>query len=181
MTTRLLLFLAFTATPLLLSAQIGGWNPKLEKKSEETIKIFKEKNDDLEAFFEKAYGYAVFPSIGKGGVGFGGALGSGVVYEQGRPVGKARVTQLTVGFQFGGQAYREVIFFETHQDLDRFKASKFELAAQASAVALDLGASTNIAYENGVAVFTMTKGGLMYEASIGGQKFKYKPDIREAR
>ncbi len=181
MKTRLLIFLALTATPLFLTAQIGGWNPKLEEKSEQTIKTFKEKNHDLEAFFEKAYGYAVFPSIGKGGIGFGGAMGSGVVYEQGRPVGKARVTQVTVGFQLGGQAYSEVIFFETRQDLDRFKASKFELAAQASAVALDLGASTNIAYENGVAVFTMTKGGLMYEASVGGQKFKYKPDKGAAR
>lgn len=181
MTIRLQLFLALTATPLFLSAQIGGWNPKLEEKSEQTIQKFKEKNSDLEAFFSHAYGYVVFPSIGKGGVGFGGAMGSGVVYEKGRPVGKARVTQVTVGFQFGGQAYSEVIFFETREDLDRFKASKLELAAQASAVAVDLGASTNIAYEDGVAVFTMTKGGLMYEASVGGQKFKYKPNKGAAR
>jgi lipid-binding SYLF domain-containing protein len=181
MKIRLLLILAFTTSPLFLSAQLGGWHPNLEEKAEQTIRTFKEKNSDFEAFFDEAYAYVVFPSIGKGGAGFGAALGTGIAYKSGRPVGKARVTQVTVGFQFGGQAYSEVIFFEKKEDFERFKESKFELAAQASAVAIDLGASINIAYEDGVAVFTMTKGGLMYEASIGGQKFKFKPDEPEAR
>lgn len=166
--------------PFLIQAQIGGWNPTALDKAEETMEAFLEKSPDMADFFEEAYGYAVFPSIGKGAIGIGGAHGSGTVYEQGQPIGSAKVTQFTVGLQFGGQAYSEIIFFQTEDDLDRFRESKFELAAQASAVAVDEGASTNVAYEDGVAVFTLAKGGLMYEASIGGQKFKFKPfKVRE--
>ena len=91
------------------------------------------------------------------------------------PIGKAKITQLTIGFQFGGQAYSQIIFFETQDDLQRFKESKFEFAAQASAVALEQGAAANLSYLDGVAVFTMTKAGLMYEAALGGQELKFKP------
>ena len=88
------------------------------------------------------------------------------------------MTQISLGLQWGGQAYREVIFFETEAALRSFKENNFELAAQASAVAVTAGASADAAYEKGVAVYTMTKGGLMYEASIGGQKFKFLPEDR---
>ncbi|TDE28262.1 MULTISPECIES: YSC84-related protein [Flavobacterium] len=132
------------------------------------------KSDPLmKALFEKASGYVIFPNVGKGGIGIGGAAGNGVVYEQNKRIGMAKLTQVSIGFQAGGQAYREVIFFESRKELERFKESKFEFSAQASAVAVTEGASANVKYTEGVMVFTMQKGGLMYEASIGGQKFKF--------
>lgn len=132
------------------------------------------KSDPLmKALFDKAYGYVIFPNVGKGGFGIGGAAGNGVVYEQNKRVGMAKLSQVSIGFQAGGQAYREVIFFESKNEMDRFKESRFEFSAQASAVAATEGASANVKYTNGVMVFTMQKGGLMYEASVGGQKFKF--------
>jgi len=123
--------------------------------------------------FNNAYGYVIFPNVGKGGIGIGGAAGNGVAYERGRMIGKAKMTQVTVGFQWGGQAYREVIFFESKAEMDRFKENKIEFSGQASAVAATAGASANVKYANGVMIFTQIKGGLMYEASVGGQKLKY--------
>lgn len=124
--------------------------------------------------FSNAYGYAIFPNVGKGGVGVGGAAGNGAVFEKGTLVGMAKMTQVTVGFQWGGQAYREVIFFETKADLDRFKQNKIEFSGQASAVAATAGAAANVKYKEGVMIFSQIKGGLMYEASVGGQKFKFR-------
>lgn len=132
------------------------------------------KSDPLmKGLFENAYGYVIFPNVGKGGFGIGGAAGNGVVYEHNKGIGMAKLSQVSIGFQAGGQAYREVIFFESKKELDRFKESRFEFSAQASAVAVTEGASANVKYTEGVMVFTMQKGGLMYEASIGGQKFKF--------
>ena len=132
------------------------------------------KSDPLmKALFDKAYGYVIFPNVGKGGFGIGGAAGNGVAYEQNKMVGMAKLSQVSIGFQAGGQAYREVIFFESKNEMDRFKESRFEFSAQASAVAVTEGASANVKYTDGVMVFTMQKGGLMYEASVGGQKFKF--------
>jgi lipid-binding SYLF domain-containing protein len=105
----------------------------------------------------------------------GGAAGNGIVYEQGEAVGKAKMKQVTIGFQFGGKAYREVIFFESKDALEQFKGGNFELSAQASAVAVTKGASADVKYRNGIMIFTQEKGGLMYEASVGGQKFGYSP------
>jgi lipid-binding SYLF domain-containing protein len=127
----------------------------------------------MKAMFDNAYGYVIFPNVGKGGIGVGGAAGNGAVYEKVKLVGMAKLSQLSIGLQAGGQAYREVIFFETKGEMDRFKESKFEFSAQASAVAVKAGASGNAKYTKGVMVFTMQKGGLMYEASVGGQKFKF--------
>jgi lipid-binding SYLF domain-containing protein len=128
----------------------------------------------MHSLFDNAVGYVIFPNVGKGAIGVGGAAGNGILFEKGQPVGKASMKQVNIGFQFGGQAYREVIFFEDHNALDKFKQNKFEFSAQASAIAATSGASTNVKYRNGVMVFTQGKGGLMYEASIGGQKFSYK-------
>jgi lipid-binding SYLF domain-containing protein len=127
----------------------------------------------MKNLFANAYGYVIFPNVGKGGIGIGGAAGNGIVYERGNIIGKAKLTQLSIGFQFGGQSYREVIFFESKADLTRFKENKIEFAAQASAVAVTAGVSANVKYKDGVMIFTQQKGGLMYEASIGGQKFNY--------
>jgi lipid-binding SYLF domain-containing protein len=154
---------------------VGGWNPDEIEKVEETVAAFREKDDGLEKFFDKAHGYAVFPTVAKGAIGVGGAHGKGMVYEKGKPVGESTVTQVTIGFQLGGQAYSEIVFFQNKEAIDRFKEGKFEVAAQASAVAVTVGASADLAYNGGVAIMTMAKGGLMYEASIGGQKFSYKP------
>ena len=129
----------------------------------------------MKKFFSEAYGYVIYPNVGKGAVGIGGASGNGVVWEQGQMIGMAKLTQVSIGFQWGGQAYREVIFFETKDDMDRFKKNKVELAAQASAIAVTAGASADAKYVDGVMVYTMRKGGLMYEASVGGQKFKFNP------
>ena len=127
----------------------------------------------MKSLFDNSYGYVLFPNIGKGAFGIGGAIGNGIVYEKGQMVGAAKMKQLSVGFQLGGQAYRQVIFFENEAALERFKENNFEFAAQASAVAVTHGASANIKYRDGVMVFSQQKGGLMYEASIGGQKFDY--------
>jgi lipid-binding SYLF domain-containing protein len=129
----------------------------------------------LKKFFDESAGYAVFPTVGKGAVGVGGAYGRGELYEAGQLEGYCTLTQASIGLALGGQAYTELIFFETQAALDRFKTGNFAFAAQASAVALKSGASANAKYTDGVAVFTMGEAGLMYEASIGGQKFSYKP------
>jgi len=138
-------------------------------------KDFLRTDELMKNLFENAYGYAMFPGIGKGAVGVGGAAGNGIVYEKGKIIGKAKMTQVTVGFQFGGQAYREVIFFEDKETLNRFKKNNIEFSAEASAVAATVGASAKAKYAKGVMIFTQEKAGVMYEASIGGQKFKFTP------
>jgi lipid-binding SYLF domain-containing protein len=145
------------------------------QEARETIQVFKKADPGISKFFSASAGYVVFPTVGKGAIGVGGAHGSGILFEKGNPVGKATLTQVTIGFQLGGQSYSEVVFFQTAGTLTDFKKGKFELAAQASAVAASAGASANAKYTGGVAVFTVTKGGLMYEASVGGQKFGYEP------
>jgi lipid-binding SYLF domain-containing protein len=116
----------------------------------------------------------VFPGVGKGGLVVGGAHGTGVLFENAMAMGKATLNQVTVGAQVGGQEYAEVIFFETPAAVAEFKAGKAAFSAQVSAVALSSGAAANAKYNHGVAVFTATKGGLMAEASLGGQKFSYE-------
>jgi lipid-binding SYLF domain-containing protein len=132
-------------------------------------------DDGLKAIFEKAIGYVIFPSVAKGALGVGAARGTGQLYEKAKdkPSGEATMTQVTIGLQAGGQAYSELIFFEDQTSLDNFKKGNFEFSAQVSAVAVKAGAGANAKYEKGVMVFTQAKGGLMYEASVGGQKFKY--------
>ncbi|MFT7286298.1 MAG: lipid-binding SYLF domain-containing protein [Halieaceae bacterium] len=151
--------------------------------------------DQTAPFFADAHGYVVFPTIGKGGIGIGGAHGSGRVYEQGQYVGDTRMTQLTLGLQLGGQAYSQMIFLEDSRALQSFVAGNFEFSAQATAVALTAGLSaeantgggtaagasggrndataTHGGYRKGMAIFTIARGGLMYETTVGGQKFSY--------
>ena len=128
----------------------------------------------MQTLFDNSYGYVIFPNVGKGAIGIGGAAGNGAVFQKGTLIGMASMKQVSVGFQWGGQAYREVIFFETEADLNRFKENKIEFSGQASAVAVTKGAAANIKYKDGVMIFSQTKGGLMYEASVGGQKFKFR-------
>lgn len=144
-----------------------------------TIDQFRDRDPGMDMLFDQAYGYAVFPSVGKGAIGVGGAYGRGQAFENGRLIGYCDLTQATIGLALGGQAYSEVIFFEDAASLDRFKYNNLEFSAQVSAVAANAGASADAAYRDGVMVFTMIRGGLMYEASVGGQGFTYEP-LREA-
>jgi lipid-binding SYLF domain-containing protein len=139
------------------------------------IAKFKQKDPGLAKVFADAAGYAVFPTVGKGGIGIGGARGKGWVYEHGHLIGRSTLTQVSIGFQLGGQAYSEVVFLKDQAALDNFQLGHLKLDAQASAIALTARASADLAYRNGVAIVTMAKGGLMYEASVGGQKFSFKP------
>ena len=161
---------------LLLATTSWAWDPdeaaEQEAKAQEAIAQFKEKDPSIERFFEAAAGYVVIPTVGKAGFGIGGARGKGVLYEGGVITANVTLTQLSVGFQWGGQAYSEFIFFEDDEALSHFKRGNYELGAQASAVAVTAGASADANYSSGVAIFTQAKGGLMYEASVGGQKFK---------
>jgi len=148
----------------------------LTTKANEAKDEFLNKDDTLKPILTKASGYVVFPSVAKGALGIGAAKGKGELFEKGKdkPLGLVKLAQVTIGFQAGGQAYSELILFEDQTSLDNFKKGNFELSAQASAVAVTAGASANAKYEKGVMILTMAKGGLMYEASVGGQKFTYK-------
>jgi lipid-binding SYLF domain-containing protein len=170
---------AFLAIPLLgsalmASAQLSTKDQKIVDDAKGAKAEFIKTDGLMKNLFDNAYAYVILPNVGKGGIGIGGAAGNGAVFQKGTLIGMAKMTQVTIGFQWGGQAYREVIFFETKADLDRFKENRLELSAQASAVAATAGASANVKYKEGVMIFTQAKGGLMYEASIGGQKFKFR-------
>ncbi len=171
---------AFLITASVLALTIAGigqaaWAAATEQDVKTALAEFERTNPKIKPFLESAYGYAVFPTVAKGAIGIGGAHGDGLVYEKGKLIGATTLSQITIGFQLGGQAYRELICFHNKQALDRFKGENFEFDAQASGVAVTAGISFDASYEHGVAIFTMAKGGLMYEASIGGQKFSFTP------
>ena len=148
---------------------------ELHRSSADALRDAQNNDPTLREVIRKSAGYAVFPSIGKGAVGIGGAYGKGNVYQGGVEVGYCDMTQATIGFQLGGQAYSEILVFENTEAVERFKNGNFRFDAQATAVALKSGAGANAKFADGVAVFTMDEAGLMYEASIGGQKFSYQP------
>ena len=150
---------------------------KLQNEVKDAIKVFVDGNPEMKAHFQSAYAFAVFPKITKGGLGIGGAGGHGLVFDDKTVIGQSKLGQATFGLQAGGQTYMEVIFFKDQPALDRFTAGKVKFSGQASAVALKDGASADIDYQDGVAIFTKTIGGLMAEASVGGQGFKYSPGI----
>ena len=167
--------------------------PAVASSYSDTIGLFKNAGESAE-FFASSYGYAVFPTIGKGGFIAGAAHGTGHVYRKGKYVGDTSMTQLSVGFQAGGQAYSEIIFFEDERAFKEFTSGNFSFGADVGAVAITAGASASAStegstagasggkkdattvggYEKGVAVFTIAKGGLMYQAAVAGQKFSYE-------
>jgi lipid-binding SYLF domain-containing protein len=147
---------------------------ELRTESDHTVAAFKKADSTLAHFFSDSAGYAVFPNVAKGGLVVGGARGRGLVYQKNEILGVATMTQASVGAQAGGQTFAEVIFFESPAALNDFKAGRFALSAEVSAVAAAEGASKTANYKNGVAVFTLPKKGLMVQASVGGQKFKFE-------
>jgi lipid-binding SYLF domain-containing protein len=169
-------------------------NPVQADKFTDTIEIYK-KSEAVQPFFKNAYGYAVFPTVGKAGIGIGGSYGNGQVYQGGKVTGEVSLIKGSIGFQLGGQAFSQMIFFEDKRAYDEFTSGEFEFDASASAVAITAGAQAKAGtegatagasagpatgvqaetnYHKGMAVFVHTKGGLMFEASIGGQKFNFK-------
>ena len=183
--TRFLLILA--------ALSLASASPASDDTYSKAVRVFKEAGQS-EAYFPKAYGYALFPTVGKGGFVIGGAHGSGRVYAGGNYVGDTSMTQLSIGFQAGGQAFSEIVFFKDKRAFEDFSSGNFEFSAQIAAVAITAGAgasagttgssagasvsnsaATNVGqgWTKGMAVFTVAKGGLMYEATVGGQKFSY--------
>jgi lipid-binding SYLF domain-containing protein len=169
--------------------------PAYADKYTDTMDVFK-KSEAVQPFFKDAYGYAVFPTVGKGGIGIGGSYGTGQVYRGGKVTGEVSLIKGSIGWQFGGQAFSQMIFFADKRAYDDFTSGNFEFDATASAVAITAGAQASAgtegasagasagpatgkqaktSYHKGMAVFVHAKGGLMYEASIGGQKFTFKP------
>jgi lipid-binding SYLF domain-containing protein len=181
-------------TILAIAALLLASAPAFADKYSDTVSLFKNAGQSA-SFFHKSYGYAVFPTIGKAGLGIGGAYGEGRVYEQGKYVGDTKMTQMSIGFQAGGAGYSQIIFFEDKRAFDEFTSGNFEFGANVSAVVITAAASgtattggstasgsggknnasTAGKYDKGTAIFIISKGGLMYEASVSGQKFSYKP------
>jgi len=145
----------------------------LVSESRAALASFIDRDPGLQRWVDQAYGYAIFPNIGKGGFWIGGGFGRGIVFEQGGPVGRATVSQATIGPQIGAQSYSQVIFFRDEAALRRFQRENLEFSAQATAVAATEGRAATTSFEKGVAVFNYARGGLMAEASVGGQKFRY--------
>ena len=158
------------------------WNPSDENRDPETgvtkktllaIEKFR-KIPELEDYFAEADSYAVFPRVMKAGFGIGGSRGKGEMVQNNYVIGSVSLTHFSAGIQLGGQSFSQIIFFRKKIDTNRFIQGNFEFSARASAVLIEKGVSAESTYNDGIAVFTSTNGGLMYEASIGGQKFKFK-------
>ncbi len=147
----------------------------LSAQVDEAIAVFKNRDPGIQRFFDNSYGYAVFPKVFKGAFWFGGAYGKGEVYEQGNMIGYSSLSQATLGFSFGGEFFREIVFFREKTDLDEFRAEEFTFSAQITGVALTAGAAAKADYKHGKAVFIIAESGLMVDASLGGQKFNYTP------
>jgi len=148
----------------------------LRAESKQAIANFKNADSTLAKYFADSAGYAVFPSVGKGGFIVGGARGRGVVFDKGGEViGQSMMTQANIGAQAGGQTFAQVIFFQTPEALNNFKSGSFSLGADISAVVAKEGASQTAKFREGIAVFALPIKGLMVQATVGGQKFSFQP------
>ena len=147
----------------------------LSAQVKEAVAVIKKRDPGMAEFFKDSYAYAVFPRVVKGAWVVGGAGGKGQVFVDDKLVAYSRVSQATIGFSFGGQYFREVIFFRDKADLARFSTGEFTFSAQISGVAVTAGAAAKADYKDGMAVFVMADKGLMVDASLGGQKFSYAP------
>lgn len=166
----MLLFLVFASC-----GSMKNTEEDLVADSQDAIAAISQNDTNMTEIFDNSVGYVVFPNVGKGAYVIGGASGNGTVYENGNLIGYADLKQVDVGFQIGGQAFIEVIFFNSQTALDNFKKGGYELAANASAVILEEGVSRDVEFQDGVAVVTMPKGGAMAGISVGGQRFEFHP------
>lgn len=168
------------------TSSVGGWKGQQSSTAaaqpagpyplaQATLARVTSVDPSIKNFLANAYGYAVFPTVSKGAIIVGGAYGQGAAFHADKMVAKCSLAQATVGAQLGGQTYSEVIFFQDQPHFQQFLSGNFAFDAQASAVAVTAGAAANAAYNHGVAVFSLPKAGLMYEASVGGQKFTCHP------
>lgn len=147
----------------------------LQDEARATLQTMQARDPSLRGFLDKAHGYVIFPSVGKGGVLVGGAYGRGIAYEQGRMIGYAELNQGSLGLQLGGQTFAELLVFESAEAMNRFRSSTFELGGNASIVALNAGAAESAQFTDGVAVFTMPRGGLMADLTLTGQQINFRP------
>jgi lipid-binding SYLF domain-containing protein len=165
---------------LCVAVLLSAWSAPgqdIRDESKQALTNFFKTDSTLQGFVDNSAGLAIFPNVGKGGLVVGGARGKGLVYEKTNLIGRATMTQASIGAQAGGQTFAQLIVFETPEALTDFKSGKFEMSAEVSAVAAAEGASKAAKYKHGVAVFTLPKKGLMVQASIGGQKFKFEPEL----
>jgi lipid-binding SYLF domain-containing protein len=172
------LLISFTGCQTAPKTETGRAN--LEDEAQVALKRFERRDPTLQETLNKSVGYAIFPSVGKGGLGVGGAYGKGVLYENGRMTGFCDLSQASIGLQAGGQDYSELIVFKDPEALNNFKHGTYAMDAEVSAVAIKPGASGQAEFKKGIAVFTTTNAGLMYEASVAGQKFRTTPVTRTA-
>lgn len=171
---KLILFCSGLLFCSIANAQYSSKNKRMIADSRAAINAFIKTDADMKKLFDNSYAYVVFPNVGKGGLGVGGAFGNGIVFQKKATIGTAKLSQVSVGLQAGGQGYREVIFFEDKSNFDNFKENKLKVSAQISAVVAASGASANASYAEGILIFAQPKGGLMYEISVGGQTFNYE-------
>ena len=170
------IILLTSGTPVFSASAADG---KLAAEAQQAVQVLQTRDSTLTNLLTSAAGYVVFPGVGKGGLVFGGEYGKGIVYEKSKPTGEAKLTEINVGPQIGGQSFYEVIFFETTEALANFKEGNLEMSAELSAVAAKEGVALHTRYSQGIVVFVLPKSGLMLQTSVGGQKFKYKPLIQE--
>ncbi len=163
-----------TAVPAVAGGRASDRGRHELREAEETLAAFRAR-PELRPYFNEAYGYAVFPTVGKAAFFLGGAYGTGKVWEHGTLIGSARISKASVGFQVGGEAYSEIVFFESGRALEKFKRGELAFHAEVSAAAPAVGANLEAAWDHGVAVFARSKGGLMASAAVGGQKFDFEP------
>jgi lipid-binding SYLF domain-containing protein len=167
-----LTIIALIMTSQFSIAQTGESNTQLTQETKDVLVKMIKKSPSLQSYHDQSYGYAIFPKVTKVGASLGVGWGKGIVFKNHVAISTSKLKQLTFGLQFGTQNYSEIIFFQSEKDLDKFMNKKLKFNGQASAVAIKKGASADLSYSDGVAVFTQPKGGLMFEASIGGQHFK---------
>ena len=172
---KTLLITAATLVGSTLGVPVAAQSDGDLEEVREVMATMTEADPGMAEWFSSAYAYAVFPDVGKAGFGIGATRGDGIAYVGGTPVGKTRLSAVSIGLQLGAQKFVEVVFFNNQRAWNDFTGENFEFGAQVSAVAFTAGISADLAYDLGVAVVTMAKGGLMYEASVGGQKFEYEP------
>jgi lipid-binding SYLF domain-containing protein len=168
---KLLTIIVLTMTSQFSMAQTGESNTQPTQETKDVLVKMMKKSPSLQSYYDQSYGYAIFPKVTKVGVSLGFAAGKGIVFKNHVAISLSKLKQLTFGLQFGAQKYSKVIFFQNKKAFEQFKNKKLKFKGQASAVAIKKGASADLSYSYGVAVFTQTMGGLMFEASIGGQHF----------